>query len=72
MGSLMSSSPQASVRGMFLNHCAYHSPRVSRSISHMHASGGQPCTHGYLACRSGGRIDALSQEAYKVINAQLL
>ena len=72
MGSSVSSSPQASVRGMVLNHRAHLSPQVSRSISHTHASGGQPCTHEHSACRSAGRVDVSSQEAYKVINAKLL
>ena len=72
MGSSLSSSPQASVRGMFLNHRAHLSPQVSQSISHMHASEGQPCTHECVACRSAGQVNVSSQEAYKVVNAKLL
>ena len=72
MGSSLSSSPQASVRGMVLNHRAHLSPQVSQSISHMHASEGQPCTHECVACRSAGQVNVSSQEAYKVVNAKLL
>ena len=72
MGSLLSSSPQASVRGMVLNHRAHHSPQVSESISYMHALEGQPHIRECFACRSASWAAALDQEAYKVVDAKLL